>query len=86
MEKNEPPKPPGTKDVDQGGQEGNRSFGTDDIWKNALKKFQTDNQIDDAEMKNLVQAGDLGDADLELKKRLSSLRLGDIPQARILRP
>jgi hypothetical protein len=68
MEKVEPPKPPGAKDVDQGGQEGSRSFGTDDIWKNSLKKFQTQNHIADTEMKDIVAAGDLGEADTEVEK------------------
>jgi len=68
MEKVEPPKQPGSKDVDQGGQEGNRTFGTDDIWKNALNKFQTENKIAETEMKDIVRAGDLGEADTGVEK------------------
>ena len=68
MEKTEASKMTGTKDADQGGQEGARSFGTEDIWKNALKKFQAENQIAEKEMKDLAIAGDIEGADTGAKK------------------
>jgi hypothetical protein len=68
MEKTEAPKTTGTKDADQGGQEGSGSFGTEDIWKNALKKFQAENQIAEKEINDLVTAGDIASADNGAKK------------------
>jgi hypothetical protein len=58
----------GPKDVHVGGQDANRSVATKDLWKNALKKFQAENQITETELKELAVAGDLGDADTGAKK------------------
>jgi hypothetical protein len=68
MEKAEPPKIPGSKEIDKGDKEGKGSFGTEDLWRKALKKFQDDNKIAAKEMEDLDLAGDLGKGKDEVEK------------------
>jgi hypothetical protein len=80
MEKAESPKIPGTNEIDKGDKEEKGSFGTEDLWKKALKKFQDDNKIAAKEMEDLDLAGVSEKERTKSKKRLNSLRLGDTPR------
>ena len=81
MDKVEPPRTTGTKDVDQADDGGAKGIRTRDIWKNSLENFAAENHIAETELKEFKDAVIFGMQTLN-KKLLRSSSPGGIPGGR----